>query len=118
MKKIVGVLYDAGKTVSGQATQMEIVECGGEAAITTIMTRANGLVAISGHSAEPHALDKQFLIIGDPVSLKDAEKHLDGSPVIAEDSDSHRYFKRLRIDANNIILESRNRRRFSANFAF
>ena len=61
---------------------------------------------VSGHSAEPQALDKQFLIIGDPVSPKDAEKTLDGRPVIAEDSDQSRYFKRLRVESNNIILES------------
>jgi hypothetical protein len=40
------------------------------------------------------------------VSLKDAETNLDGRPVIAEDSDHSRYFKRLRVDSNNIILES------------
>jgi hypothetical protein len=106
MKKIVGVLYDSGKVSGRQSSEMEVVECGGEAAITTIMSRAKGLVEVSGHSAEPHALDKQFLIIGDPVSLKDAETVLDGRPVIAEDSDHSRYFKRLRVDGNNIILES------------
>jgi hypothetical protein len=51
-------------------------------------------------------LDKQFLIIADHVSLKEAEKKLDGRPVIAEDSTQSRYFKRLRVDANYIILES------------
>jgi hypothetical protein len=106
MKKIVGVLYDTGKTVGGQLSETEVAECGGEAVITTILSRAKGLVEVSGHSAEPHALDKQFLIIGDPVSLKDAEQNLDGRPVIAEDSDQSRYFKRLRIESNNIILES------------
>ncbi len=85
---------------------MEIIECGGEAAITTIMSHAKGLVEISGHSAEPHALDKQFLIIGAPVSLTDAEKNLDGRPVIGEDSDHDRYFKRLRVESNSFILES------------
>jgi hypothetical protein len=106
MKKVVGVLYDTGKAVAGQSSEMEVVECGGEAAITMIMSQAKGLVEISGQSAEPHALDKQSLIIGDPVPLKDAEQHLDGSPVIAEDSDHSRYFKRLRVDDSNIILES------------
>jgi hypothetical protein len=106
MKKVVGVLYDTGKTVGGQPPEMEVVECGGEAVITAILSKAKGLVEVSGHSAEPQALDKQFLIIGDPVSLKEAEKNLDGHPVIAEDSDQSRYFKRLRVDANNIILES------------
>ncbi len=105
LKKVVGVLYDSGKTISGRSSEMEVAECGGEAVITTILSNARGLVEVSGHSAEPLALDKQFLIIGDPVSLKDAEKILDGRPVIAEDSDSSRYFKRLRVESNSIILE-------------
>jgi hypothetical protein len=106
MKKIVGVLYDIGKTVGGQSSESEVMECGGEAVITTVLSKAKGLVEVSGHSAEPHALDKQFLIIGDPVSLKDAEKNLDGRAVIVEDSDQSRYFKRLRVEPHNIILES------------
>jgi hypothetical protein len=106
MKKVVGVLYDTGKTGIAQSSEMEVAECGGEAAITAILSRAKGLVEVSGHSAEPRALDKQFLIIGDPASLKDAEKNLNGYPVIAEDSDQSRYFKRLHVDADNIILES------------
>jgi hypothetical protein len=40
------------------------------------------------------------------VSPRDAEANLDGGPVIAEDSDHSRYFKRLRVDSNHIILES------------
>ena len=71
-----------------------------------ILSRAKGLVGVSGHSAEPLALDKQFLIIADHVSLKEAGKSLDGHPVIAEDSSQSRYFKRLRVQSNNIILES------------
>ena len=117
LKKIVGVLYDTGKTLGGQVSGMEIVECGGEAAITTIMSRAKGVVEINGHSAEPLALDQQFLIIGDPVSCNDVEKNFDGRPVIAEDLDQSRYFKRLRIEANNIILENLKSAGFPANFA-
>jgi hypothetical protein len=106
MKKVVGVLYEIGKTSGGQPSQTEVVECGGEAVITKIISQTKGLVEVSGHSAEPLALDKQFIIIGDPMSPKDAEKVLDDLPVIAEDSDHNRYFKRFRVDANNIILES------------
>jgi recombinational DNA repair ATPase RecF len=106
LKKIVGVLYDSGKMAGGDSFGMEVAECGGEAAITAIMSKAKGLVEISGHSAEPRALDKQFLIIADPVSASDAVKSLDGRPVIAEDSDNNRYFKRLRTEPNDVILES------------
>ncbi len=54
---------------------MEVVECGGEAVITAMLSKAKGLVEVSGHSAEPQALDKQFLIISDPLSPNDSEKH-------------------------------------------
>jgi len=106
LKKIVGVLYNTGKVVGGHLSESEVVECGGEAAITTILSRSIGLVEVRGHSAEPLALDKQFLIIANPVSVGDAEKTLDGRPVIAEDSDQSRFFKRLRVEPDNIILES------------
>ena len=106
MKKIVGVLYDTGKRVGSWSPGLEVVECGGEAPITAILARAIGLVEVSGHSAEPLALDKQFLIIADSVSPDEAEINLDGCPVIAEDSNQGRYFKRLRVEANDLILES------------
>jgi SOS-response transcriptional repressor LexA len=106
MKMVVGVLYDTGTVGIGKSSEWEVVECGGEAVITAILSRAKGLVEVSGDSAEPLALDNQFLIIADPVSLKEAEKSLDGRPVIAEDSNESRYFKRLRVDTKYVILES------------
>ena len=105
-KKIVGVLYDTRKVGAALSSEMEVVECGGEGVITAILSRAKGLVEVDGYSAEPHALDKQFLIISDCVSLREAENSLDGRPVIAEDSNQSRYFKRLRIEADSIVLES------------
>lgn len=83
---------------------MEITECGGESVIATVMSAARGLVEVSGDSAEPQALNEQFLIIGDPVAH--ADKRLDGRPVIAEDSGHSRYFKRLHVEVNDVILES------------
>ena len=93
MKKIVGVLYDTGKAGSPPSSEMEVVECGGEAVLTAILSRAKGLVEVSGDSAEPQALDKQFLIIADHVSLRDAEQDLDGRPVIAEELRSKSLFQ-------------------------
>lgn len=106
LKMVVGVFYDTPKSIGGQLSEMEIVECGGESAVAKIISGAKGLVDVSGDSAEPLALDKQFLIIGDPASFVEAEKNLDGRPVIAEDSDHIRYFKRLRVDVDSVILES------------
>lgn len=66
-----------------------------------------GLVSVDGPSAEPHALDKQFLIIASPMSVAEARKKLEGRPVIAEDSTGNRYFKRLRSGGKGqVILES------------
>jgi hypothetical protein len=36
----------------------------------------------------------------------DALKKLDGKPVIASDSDGSRYFKRLRVGKDRVVLES------------
>lgn len=62
---------------------------------------------VDGQSAEPIALNKQYLIVKDPISPEDAERTLDGKPIIAEDSDGICYFKRLRIqDGGEVVLES------------
>ena len=76
LKKIVGVLYDGKGTGTGGET--EIAECGGEAGFSSVVAGVRGYVEISGHSAEPLALDKQFLIIGSAITLQDAERRLDG----------------------------------------
>jgi hypothetical protein len=106
LKKVAGVLYDTGTFSGAHSFPEEIVECGGEVVIRAMLSKAKGLVEVNGHSAEPHALDKQFLIIGGALPVKEAERTLDGCPIIAEDSDQSQYFKRLRVDINNIILES------------
>ncbi len=105
LHKIVGVIFDSGKHAAASTGEMEIADCGGEFRLSSAVKGAKGLVEVFGHSAEPHALDKQLLIIGESVSLANAEKTLDGRPVIVEDSNNSRYFKRLRID-DDIILES------------
>jgi len=106
LHKVVGVIFDRSGPLSSSA-EMEIADCGGEAHLTGPLSSAEGLVEVSGHSAEPHALDKQFLIIGKKVLLDKGISALEGHPVIAEDSNDNRYFKRLRIGDNGlIILES------------
>ncbi len=63
-----------------------------------------GLVSVDGDSAEPHALDKQFLIIANPMPVPEACKKLEGQPVIAEDSSGSRYFKRLRSGGEGVVI--------------
>ena len=106
MKKVVGVLYGSPKTINSQISEVEIAECGGESEVTSFLGSVQGLVEVSGSSAEPMALDRQYLLVGSPMSVKEAEQALDGRPVIAEASDGGQYFKRLRVEANDLILES------------
>ena len=106
LHKIVGVLYEDAAWSAPRHSDMEVCECAGEAIINGIVTDALGLVEVMGQSAEPHALHGQYLILGKQVSAADALKRLDGKPVIASDSDGNRYFKRLRVGKDRVVLES------------
>jgi len=107
MQKIIGVLYDHGKSALGRTADGEVCDCGGDSYVNAAFANMQGLVEVDGHSAEPHALDKQFLIIANPIPVVDARKKLEGQPVIAEDSSGSRYFKRLRLGGGQlVILES------------
>jgi hypothetical protein len=106
LRKVVGVVFNRSKLVSSKHGDMEICDCEGEAYVKSAFVGMQGLVEVDGHSAEPHALDKQFLIIGKPVPLEEANERWEGRPVIAEDSTGSRYFKRYRCDGDLIILES------------
>lgn len=107
LHKIVGVLYgDSTWSAPGQS-EMEVCECGGEAVFTSLAADALGLVEVVGQSAEPHALNGQYLIVKKEITAAEALKTLDGKPIIAADTDDNRYFKRLRIVApDRIVLES------------
>jgi energy-coupling factor transporter ATP-binding protein EcfA2 len=107
MQKVIGVLYDHGKAALGKAADGEVCDCGGDSYVKAAFANMQGLVSVDGHSAEPHALDKQFLIIANSLPIPEACKKLEGHPVIAEDSSGSRYFKRLRSGGKGmIILES------------
>ncbi len=107
LHKIIGVLYgDSSWTATGQS-EMEICECGGEAVFTRLVADALGLVEVVGQSAEPHALNGQYLIVKKEITAAEALKTLDGKPIIAADTDDNQYFKRLRIaGTDRIVLES------------
>jgi hypothetical protein len=107
MQKIIGVLYDHGKAALGKVAAGEVCDCGGDSYVKAAFANMQGLVSVDGHSAEPHALDKQFLIIANSLPVPEACKKLEGQPVIAEDSSGSRYFKRLRSGGKGmVILES------------
>ncbi len=107
LHKIIGVLYEDAAWILPGPSETEICECDGEAVLARLTTNALGLVEVDGHSAEPYALDGQYIIIRKEIAAKEALKTLDGKPIIAGDSDNKRYFKRLRIVADDkVVLES------------
>lgn len=107
MQKVIGVLYDHGKAALGKAGPEEVCDCGGDSHVKMAFANMQGLVSVDGDSAEPHALNKQFLIIANSMAVPEACKKLEGQPVIAEDSSGSRYFKRLRSGGEGaVILES------------
>jgi len=103
--KIVGVLYEDANWAAPANSNEEICECAGEAVLSGV-SEALGLVEVVGQSAEPHALNGQYIIIEKQQSATDALKKLNGKPVIASDTDDNRYFKRLRVGDDRIVLES------------
>ena len=106
MHKIVGVLYEDSAWNAPVNADSEVCECSGEAILSGLVADALGLVEVMGQSAEPHALNEQYLIVEKQLSGMEAIKKLDGKPVIASDTDHHRYFKRLRVGKDRVVLES------------
>ena len=104
--KIVGILFDEDYSPITGSPEVEIGDCGGEATLSRLTSNALGLVEVIGQSAEPLALDGQYLIVLPEVLTPEALKRLDGRPVIAADEEDNRYFKRLRFADNRVILES------------
>lgn len=104
--KIIGVLYEDSSWPAPGTSDEEVCECSGEAVLSGATSEALGLVEVVGRSAEPHALDGQYIIIEKQLTGVDALKRLDGKPVIASDSDGSRYFKRLRVGKDRVVLES------------
>ena len=66
------------------------------------------LLQVKGRSAEPIALDGQFLITRNIMKTAPEIKTLDGRPIVAVDEDGTRYFKRLQCFCQIAILESLN----------
>lgn len=107
LHKIIGVLYEDSVWKPSSQSDAEVCDCGGEAVLRRLAANALGLVEVVGQSAEPYALNGQYLIVKNPVMPQEALKSLQGRPVIAADTDSNTYFKRLRcVTGDRIVLES------------
>ncbi|WP_354172950.1 MULTISPECIES: hypothetical protein [unclassified Bradyrhizobium] len=66
------------------------------------------LFEVQGRSAEPIALDGQFLVTHPTTFGSDTLKRLEGRLVVAVDETGERYFKRLRVHKRLVVLESLN----------
>jgi hypothetical protein len=108
LRKIVGTLFTAHllptPPINPDREFVEIVD-------PTILNRTLGgarLFKVEGRSAEPIALEGQFLITRDKPAIANEITLLDGRLVVAIDEDGARYFKRLRCRDRFAILESLN----------
>ena len=107
LHKVIAVLYDSASWKSSTPANDEVCDCGGKSMLGRLTTDALGLVEVSGQSAEPYALDKQYLIVKQPILDLQSLDLIQGKPVIASDSDGNTYFKRLHcVSEDEIVLES------------
>ena len=107
LHKIIGVLYEMSAWKFSSHLDGEISDCGGEAVLERLSGDALGLVEVMGQSAEPYALNGQYLILKNPIMPQIAMEALQGRPVVAADTDGNTYFKRLRcVTGDRIVLES------------
>ncbi|RWX36916.1 ATP-binding protein [Rhizobium leguminosarum] len=107
-RKIVGTLF-AGRElpVPRVNANAEFIALSDFGVIAKLLEKAR-LFAVSGRSAEPIALDGQYLIARDALTTPEAFSRLDGRPVVAVDESGARYFKRMRQLGMIIVLESLN----------
>ena len=104
-KKIIGVLFDPDGWLEGSGEQ-ELIALPDASACHGLLD-GKRLFEVDGRSAEPTALDGQFLVAGDALTTLRAIAPLDGRPVIAGDADGRHCFKRLRLaDDSLVVLES------------
>lgn len=74
----------------------------------TKMLQGVRLFQVKGRSAEPIALEGQFLITREATKTLDEIQALDRCPIVAIDEDGTRFFKRLRCSGQIAVLESLN----------
>jgi SOS-response transcriptional repressor LexA len=107
-RKIVRTLFASSRlTLPPKDENAEFIALGDLTVVKTLLKDAK-LFKVSGRSAEPIALDGQF-ILTQPVAFAETSlDKLDGRLVIAVDENGARYFKRFRLHAPIIVLESLN----------
>jgi hypothetical protein len=107
-RRIVGTVFAKSKLpVPPKDDNAEFVALSDPSVVHT-MLRGAKLLQVSGRSAEPIALDGQF-IMTQPIGMTAATMaQMDGRLIIAVDENGVRYFKRFRPHGTIIVLESLN----------
>lgn len=109
-RKIVGILFAAERLQPGDKVEpsAEATDLEANDKLAADLIADTDVFEVQGVSAEPVALDKQFLLAKPEITdLPNALGDLDGKPVIAEDNEGYAYFKRLRMmNPGSVILES------------
>ena len=109
-RKIVGVLFAAQQLQLGDTVDVdtEATALDADSRVVAALIADTDVFEVQGSSAEPIALDKQYLLAKPAKNdFAKAVCELDGRPVIAEDSEECAFFKRLRLlDSGSVVLES------------
>ena len=108
IRKVVGTVF-AARTLPMPAmdANREFVPLADANLLTKILDGAR-LFQVKGRSAEPIALEGQFLITREATKTLEEVKELDGCPIVAIDEDGTRFFKRLHCSGQLAVLESLN----------
>jgi hypothetical protein len=108
VRKIVGTVFASHfSSIPPVNPNAEVVAIADTSSVQKLLGDAR-LFRVDGRSAEPIALDGQFLITRDVAFSQLALKTLDGRLVVAFDENGARYFKRLRVQKPFVILETLN----------
>ena len=108
LRKVVGTLFAAHQlAVPSIDVNAEVVPLE-DPTVPREMLQEARLFQVEGRSAEPIALDGQYLITSDVELGIEHVRALEGRLIVAIDEDGVRYFKRLRCNGDIVILESLN----------
>ncbi|QND54577.1 hypothetical protein HB779_22010 (plasmid) [Phyllobacterium sp. 628] len=108
MRKVVGTLFAKNKLpLPPKDDNVEFIALPDFLVIQSMLQDAK-LFQVEGRSAEPIALNGQYIITQQFNTANVTASQLDGRMVIAVDESGARYFKRLRCQQSIIVLESIN----------
>lgn len=107
-RMIVGTLFNRGKRIPRYSGNDEVIAMDDAAGYKALLENTR-LFRVDGQSAEPIALNCQYLITGHEITSQLEMAKMQGCLVIAADTEGVRYFKRMRVfEKGKVILESLN----------